>query len=379
MRTVLVYIVDWLPPDYGAIGQYALKEAHERAAAGDEVHLIGLTSGPSREESSSHPTGGTLHVVRLHSDPVPRTRLRARAVWTFKTNVRLVNAALRFFPRATEILFTASPPFLEHFLLPLRRGTRARVVFRIADVHPEVLMKELSHVPSWLGLLRQLSVRRRRAVDQLEVLGDDQRRLMEADGVAPDRIVLRRSGLPTTWRDDPPLPRPAPFADRAILLYSGAVGHAHDIATFVAGYAEHHRTGTGRVVFWLNADGGHADEFEEKVRATGAPLHRSKPVPLEQFCALMVTPDAHLITLKSTYEGLVVPSKTYGCIASGKDLLFVGPPGSDVHALASASLGEGYFHAQVGSGASVASALERIADRWRDGQTSAKRRGSETA
>jgi hypothetical protein len=364
MRTVLVYIVDWLPPDYGAIGQYALKEATERAEAGDEVHLIGLTSGPSREESSIFPSAGTLHVLRLASDPVPRTRLRARALWTLKTNARLVATAQRLLPRATEVLFTASPPFLEHFLLPLRRLTSARFVFRIADVHPEVLMKELAHVPSWLRLLRQLSVRQRRAVDQLEVLGEDQRRLMEADGVSPHRIVLRRSGLPTTWRDDPPLPRPAALADRAILLYSGAVGHAHDIATFVAGYAEHHRTGTGRVVFWLNADGGYADKFEEDVRATGAPIHRTKPVPLEQFCALMVTPDAHLITLKTSYVGLVVPSKTYGCIASGKDLLFVGPEASDVHTLASASLGEGYLHAQVGSGASVASALERIADRW---------------
>jgi hypothetical protein len=364
MRTVLVYIVDWLPPDYGAIGQYALKEATERAEAGDEVHLIGLTSGPSREESSSFPSGGALHVLRLASDPVPRTRLRARALWTLKTNARLVATAQRLLPRATEVLFTASPPFLEHFLLPLRRLTSARFVFRIADVHPEVLMKELAHVPSWLRLLRQLSVRQRRAVDQLEVLGEDQRRLMEADGVSPHRIVLRRSGLPTTWRDDPPLPRPAALADRAILLYSGAVGHAHDIATFVAGYAEHHRTGTGRVVFWLNADGGYADKFEEDVRATGAPIHRTKPVPLEQFCALMVTPDAHLITLKTSYVGLVVPSKTYGCIASGKDLLFVGPGESDVHTLASSSLGEGYLHAQVGNGASVASALERIADRW---------------
>jgi hypothetical protein len=35
-----------------------------------------------------------------------------------------------------------------------------------------------------------------------------------------------------------------------------------------------------------------------------------------------------------------------------------------VHTLASSSLGEGYLHAQVGNGASVASALERIADRW---------------
>jgi hypothetical protein len=38
-----IYTCDWLPPDFGAVGQYAMLEAREWAS-GFAVTLIGLTS-----------------------------------------------------------------------------------------------------------------------------------------------------------------------------------------------------------------------------------------------------------------------------------------------------------------------------------------------
>ena len=46
----LVYLCDWLPPDFGAVGQYSLLFARERAAAGEEVVLAGLSSTASSVE-----------------------------------------------------------------------------------------------------------------------------------------------------------------------------------------------------------------------------------------------------------------------------------------------------------------------------------------
>ena len=46
----LVCICDWLPPDFGAVGQYALLSARELAKGGWEVTLFGLTSGKARRE-----------------------------------------------------------------------------------------------------------------------------------------------------------------------------------------------------------------------------------------------------------------------------------------------------------------------------------------
>lgn len=360
----LVYLVDWLPPDYGAIGQYALQESEARARAGDEVTLVGLTSAASSREERCVGQG-RLRVLRLHSPPVERADFKRRAAWTLATDLRLVWRARRALVEADEILFTASPPFLEHLLVPISAVLRGKLVFRIADLHPECLMQELAVVPPWLERFHGLTQLWRRRADVVEVLGEDQRRKLLAQGVDPRRIVLRRSESPVAiTRETTPLARPEAAAGKALLLYSGAVGHAHDIDTFVEGYAQHHARGSGRVLFWLNATGARAPVFVAELERRALPFHRSEGVPLEQLASLLVTPDAHLITQRDAYVGLVVPSKVYGCLASKRDLLFVGSAESDVHLLASERLGEpAYRRVEVGDAAGVARALEALADR----------------
>lgn len=40
----LFYLCEWLPPDFGAVGQYSQIFARHRAAGGEEVVLVGLSS-----------------------------------------------------------------------------------------------------------------------------------------------------------------------------------------------------------------------------------------------------------------------------------------------------------------------------------------------
>jgi hypothetical protein len=41
----LFYVVDWLPPDLGAVGQYGAIFARDAVVVGHDVRLIGLTTG----------------------------------------------------------------------------------------------------------------------------------------------------------------------------------------------------------------------------------------------------------------------------------------------------------------------------------------------
>ena len=82
---------------------------------------------------------------------------------------------------------------------------------------------------------------------------------------------------------------------------------------------------TGRVVLWLNAVGSGSDDR----RGDLAPIRAcrstaAKLVPIDQLGALLVTPDAHLITLSDAFVGFVLPSKVHGCIASRKPIVFIG-------------------------------------------------------
>ena len=357
----LVYLCDWLPPDFGAVGQYSLLFARQRAAAGEDVVLGGLSSTAADDEEE--PAGaGRLRIVRLHAPVYDRADFTARALWTLRTTLSLIRRLRREIRAADEVLFTGSPPFLIHFLVPLNLLLRRRLVYRITDFHPECLIAELGRAPLPLRLFHRLTVALRRRVHRFEVLGEDQRRRLLEIGVADERIVLRRDPSPVEIPADvQPLERPEELRGMKLLLYSGNFGVAHDHETFIEGYRRHHREGSGRVGLWLNATGAKADLVEAALRREGLPVHRGRPVPLELLPRLLVTPDAHLITLRDEFVGYVLPSKVHGCIQSGRDVLYVGSAGSDVHLLCAETLPAGsYRRVDTGDAAGVAAALEDL-------------------
>jgi hypothetical protein len=359
----LLYLCDWLPPDFGAVGQYSLLFARERAAAGEDVTLAGLSSTADSVEEE-RPGEGRLRIVRVRTRVYDRSNFRARALWTARTNLSLLWRLRKDLVRADEILFTGSPPFLIHLVVPLNLLLRKRLTYRITDFHPECLMAEFERVPATLRLFHRWTVALRRRVDHFEVLGEDQRlRLLEI-GIRPERIVLKRDPSPVEIPPDTlPLEPPAELGGRVILLYSGNYCVAHDHETFAEGYRRHHRQGSGRVGLWLNATGARADTVEEILRGEGLPVHRSRPVPLADLPRLLVTPDAHLITLRDGFVGYVLPSKVYGCVRSGRSVLYIGSPRSDVHLLCSQGMPPGrYRRLDTGDVEGVERALEEIAD-----------------
>src|SRR5262249_3109575 len=149
--------------------QYMLLRARDLAERGHDVELIGLTSGTPSVERRSLGTGN-LTEIRLKVRPVPRDRLARRLVWTVGTNLRLVSRAFRSLRTADVILFTGSPPFLIHFLVPFKLLWKGRLTYRITDFYPECLIAAQKSPSLGLRLLQALTNFWRRRVDEFEVL-----------------------------------------------------------------------------------------------------------------------------------------------------------------------------------------------------------------
>jgi hypothetical protein len=359
----LVYICDWLPPDFGAVGQYGLEFAREYARDnGWEVVLLGLSSaGSSRIEEQQGLGRLTIIAVRAKRDDP--SRLWRRLFWTLRADLKLIAAGFREVWNCDQIIFTESPPFLLHFLVPLNLLLRKRLVYRITDFYPEGIMAALGSRPWSLRLLYHWTCFLRRRVDQIQVLGYDQANRLRESSVRPERIILKRDrSLVRISGTEQPLAPPPAIAGYAVLLYSGNYGVVHEIDTFLEGYRAHHRSGSARVALWLNAAGANADRVEQGCRAFGLPVARTHPLPLALLPHLLVTPDAHLITLRPEFTGFVLPSKVYGCIASGRSILYVGDAASDVHYLCERATGLPlYRQVDPGDPDGVAEALEEIA------------------
>jgi hypothetical protein len=336
----LVYICDWLPPDFGAVGQYAMLAAREWAKNGWAVTLVGLTSGESRCDQAECVGEGTLEVIRTHRPTYDKQKFTDRLVWTIVSNLLLLKAAFGAIQRARTVLFTGSPPLMLHFIAPLNVLMRKQLIYRITDFYPECLIAERGRAGVLLQLLVRLTYFWRRQVHLFEVLGEDQARRLRQIGIPHARIQLKRDPSPVVFAPKvSPLPLPDELRGGAgVILYSGNWGVAHDEETFIEAYSQYALQSKQGMRFWLNAVGSRADRVESKLRSRGVLVHRSKLVPPEDLPRLLLAADVHLITLRDPFVGYVLPSKVHACIESGKRIIFVGNEGSDVHLLASRAL-----------------------------------------
>jgi len=359
----LVYICDWLPPDFGAVGQYAVLFARQWASEGWAVTLVGLTSGPSNRQAAEPVGDGSLEMLRIHRHTYKKQKFVARIVWTVVSNILLLSAAFRAMRRSDAILFTGSPPLMVHFIAPLNLLLRKQLIYRITDFHPECLIAERGSSGPILRTLLRLTQFWRRRVDTFEVLGIDQARRLEKCGIAAGGIRLKRDPSPVTFtRGLMPLPFPDELrAGAGVILYSGNWGVAHDENTFIEAYTQYSYRSQYGLRFWLNATGAKADRVERELRSRGVPVHRSNLVPLDDLPRLLLAADVHLITLRNPFVGYVLPSKIHACIESGKRVLFVGSEDSDIHLLASHAVSsDRYFRVDVADVAGLVTALNII-------------------
>ena len=357
----ILMLCDWLPPDFGAVGQYAVGFARELAAAGHAVTLVGFSSTSASIEDT--PEGGGRLVVRRIRRPIEERRdLAARASWMLRANLALLWASRRELVSADEVRFTGSPAYVLHFVMPVAKALGLRTRYRITDFHPEWLIARLGRTPWWLKPVLSLTRFWRRRVDVVEVLGEDQRLRLAESGVDPARIALRRD--PSPVRFEPGLRPAAPplaLAGRKIVMYSGNWGVPHDHETFLAGYERFCRAHALLSGVWLNAGGTRLCVVERELARRALTFARTGLAPLAELPAILAAADVHLVTLCDAFVGYALPSKVHACVASGKPVLFVGSARSDVHLVCTEGLpAASYRRADVGDAAGVARALEDL-------------------
>ncbi len=328
----LIVACDWIPPDYGAVGQYEMLRARAAAKDGRKITLIGLGKGGLRSEEQFG--DGVLNVVRLKSTLPEKSIIIRRSLWTIGIifNLIWVTFGTSRKQKAAEIKITGAPPFFAYAYLLVNAVTlRRRITYRMTDFYPETAFA--ARRASWLKPFAFVFPLLRRIAHRIEVLSEDQRQRLIESGLPENRIVLERDWSPVTFEAGLE-PAAKPFSDdKVTLLYSGNLGVAHDMSTFCEAYRRHVHEGSNRVRLWLNAQGVGVAALKEYCADHQLPLRVSDPVPLDHLAAVMAAADAHLVVLGEPFWGYVFPSKIYAALASGKPVFYIGPPQSDVSRL----------------------------------------------
>ena len=291
-------------------------------------------------------------IRRVWTSRFGRSNLPGRAV-DYATFYLSAFFALLRSSRQTVVVAMTDPPLLS----VVAAASSRRVVNWIQDLFPEVA--EGLGVLKRASLLRQLrdwSLRRARVNVVLSesmagrVAGAGGRSTIEvrhnwADAalqpVSPEANPLRRE-----WQLD----------DAFVVGYSGNAGRAHELEALAG--AMRALAGDDRVRFVIIGGGARLDHLREA--AANLPHVQFRPYqPRETLSESLSVADVHVISLNPLLEGLIVPSKFYGVLATGRPAIYAGSREGDLARLIlDHDLG---FVVDPGDGPALAGAITQLA------------------
>jgi glycosyltransferase involved in cell wall biosynthesis len=237
-------------------------------------------------------------------------------------------------PRPDVIVALSTPPLLALLGTIAARLRRAKVVFWVMDVYPDLAFELGVLAPRSVPgrVLKRLSAMALKAADRVIALDDAMAKRLTSQ--APVRVDVVRN-----WAEDaPPSGRGADghalrarwgWQGRFVVLYSGNMGLAHEFDTVLA--AAHALAGHADILFAFVGGGPRRAEVEAEVRRRRLPNVEFRPyVPRKSLGESLAAGDVHLVTLRPGLAGMLVPSKIYGILAAGRPVLYVGPDEGDI-------------------------------------------------
>ena len=223
--------------------------------------------------------------------------------------------------RPDVIVTLTTPPLTSVLgrLLKLSRGCR-HFIWEM-DVYPDIavdlgVLRANSLLTAAIGALADWS---RRNCDGIIVLGEDMKARLIARGIPEHKIHVAEN-----WADGRRI-TPLPLPDGPLtILYSGNLGLAHDVNT-IAGAMKRLRNDP-RFQFVFAGGGGRRKELETFCIENGITNAFFRPYcSSAELNASLGSGHLGLVTQLAVTCGSIVPSKTYGIMAAGRPLLYIGP------------------------------------------------------
>jgi glycosyltransferase involved in cell wall biosynthesis len=347
----LIFLNRFFHPDHSATSQMLSDLAFALAKGGRAVAVITSRQrydAPTEALPTREVIDGVL-VYRVWTTRFGRASLLGRVVdyATF-----YLSAAWRLWRVAGPgdvVIAKTDPPMLSVIAGPVCRRRKSKLVNWLQDIFPEAaealgIGGRAAHAP--LQLMRRLRGRSLRAGDMNVVLGARMAERVRGLGVPGERIRV----IPN-WADgaaiapvDPAanaLRREWQLSDAFVVGYSGNLGRAHEIDTFLDAMTLLEKTppagGPGAVaqrrpVRWLFIGSGALFEVlqAEAARRRLASVRFKPYQPKTRLAESLSAADVHLVSLRPALEGLIVPSKSYGIAAAGRPTIFVGDKDGEI-------------------------------------------------
>lgn len=333
----ILFINRVYPPVHGATGRMLRDLAGAFVEAGWSVTV--LTSGDESKKYQDE-QGVKVHCVKA---PVEhKTALNYMKVW-----LKLFWAGL-FIKKHQLVVSKTDPPLLAYLGHLVAKKMGASHVHWSQDVYPDLLPVLRVKLPKFaFKFMKGLQQKALMDCERIVVIG----RCM-ARHLITDKIPARKISVIPNWHNpclDSRSIKARQDADSVFggnsafkktlfnddtpkfrVLYAGNLGWAHPIQT-ILGAAYYLNEDYPEIEFVFIGDGvGHERLAQERARLN---LHNIRLLPYqpeESLRDVLESGDIHLVSLRDSACGLVVPCKAYSALAVARPLIFLGPEHSEI-------------------------------------------------
>ena len=291
--------------------------------------------GDSLRVPASETVDGVL-IKRCGSRADHKKSLFHRA-WRYFSFLSHVAMLLVFGNRFDHVLVVTNPPFVGQLLWLCSRIRRFSYDYMLHDIYPEGVIAIGSLAPNafvsrtWKYWNRKAYL----AAERIVVLGRDMIPLVSDGYDVPQerfRYIPHWSAVDITQPlpfEESSLSKRLGLENKFVIQYSGNMGLWHDMDTIVDAAA---RLQDRPDIHFLMIGGGRRRQQAENLAGEKSLTNMSwhEFVPIEELRDSLSSCHAAIISLREGLEGVAVPCKLYGILASGRAILAQVPPESEV-------------------------------------------------
>lgn len=327
-RVTVLY--HYFHPDDVVSARHFSDFASDLAVRGWDVEVLPCNRG-CRDESKFYAADEVWQDVLVHRIWRPNLKQASgrgrvlNALWMIAAWARL---AFRRGKKRPDVVVIGTDPVLSVLVAPIIKSfnQQVQIVHWAYDLYPEApiaegLMKETSWFAQWLKNRLRTAYR---ACDLMVDLGPCMQKLLDKYDHHRQTMTLVPWALSEPAEPEKPDPevRKELFGDAPLgLLYSGNFGRAHSYESFLA--LARQLRGIG-VRFCFAVRGNRAEELKQAVTVEDTNISFAGFAPEEVLAKRLASADIHLASLRSNWNGVVVPSKFFGSLAAGRPVLFAG-------------------------------------------------------
>jgi glycosyltransferase involved in cell wall biosynthesis len=377
-------------PDLSATGQLLTELAEDlvRAHGWDVTVVCGY---PLRSASAKAPADRSdaqlpasewrngVHIVRAAGSTLDPKQFVGRAAnyVSYFTSAAVKGLALR---KPDVVVALTDPPIVGLAALAAAKKAGVPFVFLCEDIFPEVAtLLEDFHSATVNDVLTQVNRFLVRKASRIIALGDTmKRRLVDGKGADPAKVIVIHN-----WADCSavaPGPRDNAFArqhglvDKFVALHAGNIGLSQDLEIVL--HAADQLRDRDDIVFVFVGEGAKKKDLQDIAQRRDLRNVIFLPFqPREAMDQSYATADVSLISLKRGLAGVIVPSKVYNVLASGRACVAAVEPDCEVADIIQRA-GCGYVVDPGDASALRARVVQLAADRQRASDMGARARAA---